>query len=383
MKFLPLVWKNIWRKKTRTIFTLMILFIAFFLYGVLMAIRMAFTFGVDIAGIDRLVLISKISLIMPLPISYLPRLQAAPGVEIATHNTWFGGYFQDPGNFFAQIVVDPEPFMTIYKEFELPAEQMQAWLNDRQGAVVGRGLAERFEWSIGDRVPLIATIWQPKGGGQTWEFNIVGIYDGGEGVDTTQFFFRYDYLDENRAGGQGAIGWFVVKIADPSQSQAMAARFDEMFANSSAETKTTTEKGFVEGFAKQMGDIGAIVIAILTAVLFMFGLNVANTMAQSVRERTNELAVLKTVGFSGPTILLLVMAESLFVTLLGGGLGLLVSWMFVQAGDPTGGMLPIWALPARDVGLGVGLLVLLALVAGWMPAWGAMRLRITDALRRA
>jgi putative ABC transport system permease protein len=273
--------------------------------------------------------------------------------------------------------------MTIYKEYQLPPEQMQAWLKDRQGAVIGRDLSERFEWRIGDRVPLTATIWQPKGGGQTWEFNIVGIYDGGEGVDKTQFFFRYDYLDENRSFGEAAVGWFVVKIADPSRSQQMAAQFDQLFANSSAETKTTTEKGFVEGFAKQMGDIGAIVIAILTAVLFMFGLNVANTMAQSVRERTSELAVLKTVGFSGPTILLLVMAESLFVTLLGGGLGLLVSWLFVQGGDPTGGMLPIWALPQRDVALGVGLLVLLALAAGWLPAWGAMRLRITDALRRA
>jgi putative ABC transport system permease protein len=202
-------------------------------------------------------------------------------------------------------------------------------------------------------------------------------------VDRTQFFFRYDYLDENRAFGQGAVGWFIVKIADPSQSQAMATKFDDMFANSDAETKTTTEKGFVEGFAKQMGDIGAIVIAILTAVLLMFGLNVANTMAQSVRERTSELAVLKTVGFTGPLILILVLAESMFVTILGGGLGLTVAWLFVQGGDPTGGMLPIWSLPPRHVAIGWILIVALAVLAGSMPALGAMRLRITDALRRA
>ena len=382
MKYLSLVWKNLWRRKIRTTFTLLSIFIAFLLFGLLMTIRMAFTFGVEVAGADRLVLIHKVSLIMPLPVSYLPRLQTVPGVTMATHNTWFGAYYQDPANFFANIAVEPEAFMKIYPEYKLPEDEMKAWLGDRQGVIVGKDLAARFGWKLGDRVPLTATIWQPKGGGQTWEFNIRGIYDGGDGVDRTQFFFRYDYLDENRTGGQGLVGWYIVKIGDPDQAVALSRTFDEMFANSSAETKTTTEKGFVEGFAKQIGDIGAIMVAILSAVLFTMLLIAASTMAQSVRERTSELAVLKTLGFSGGLILVLVLAESLFIAIVGGGLGLLVAWVFVQGGDPTGGMLPIFVLPNRDVVLGLGLMVLMGLLAGAMPAIAAMNLRITDALRR-
>jgi putative ABC transport system permease protein len=382
MKFLPLIWKNVWRKKFRTTFTLLSIFIAFMLFGILMTIRMSFSFGVDVAGADRLVLIHKVSLIMPLPVSYEPRLQQTPGVEIATHNTWFGGIYQDPTNFFANIAVEPDSFLKVYREFRLPPEQVEAWRKDRQGAIVGRDLAERFGWKIGDRVPLTATIWQPKQGGTTWEFNIVGIYDGDEGVDKTQMFFRYDYLDENRAQGQGLVGWYIVKIADPSQAVALSRTFDEMFANSPAETKTTTEKGFVEGFAKQMGDIGAIMITISSTVLFMFGLVAASTMAQSVRERTSELAVLKTLGFSGPSILALVLAESLFIAFAGGLLGLGLAWLIVQQGDPTNGMLAIFVLPTRDLGIGVGLMAAMGILAGLMPAVGAMRLRITDALRR-
>ena len=263
----------------------------------------------------------------------------------------------------------------------MPPDQVQAWLADRQGAIVGRDLAKRFGWKVGDRIPLTGTIWQPKQG-QTWEFNIVGIYDGEDGIDKTQFFFRYDYLDENRVEGEGLVGWYVVKIADPSQAVALSRTFDEMFANSSAETKTTTEKGFVEGFAKQIGDIGAIMIAISSVVLFMIGLVAASTMAQSVRERTSEFAVLKTLGFSNVAILALVLAESLFIALVGGGLGLALAWLFVQHGDPTGGMLPIFVLPPRDVGIGVALMLAIGLLAGAAPALGAMRLRITDALRR-
>jgi putative ABC transport system permease protein len=383
MKFLPLLWKNLWRKKVRTLFTIGSLFVAFLLFGILMTIRTAFTFGVEIAGLDRLVLIHKVSLIMPLPVSYQARLQSTPGVDVATHNTWFGGVYQDPANFFAQIAVDPEPFMSIYPEYVLPDDQMKAWLGDRQGVIVGADLATRFGWEIGDRIPIQATIWQPKGGGQTWEFNIRGIYDGEQGVDKTQFFFRYDYLDENRAGGEGMVGWYVVKIADASRSQEMAETFDAMFANSTAETKTTTEKGFIEGFANQVGDIGSIMISILVAVLFSFLIVAANTMAQSVRERTSEFAVLKTLGFSGGSMLMMVLGESIFIAGLGGGFGLLVAWLFVQGGDPTGGMLPIFVLPPRDVVVGVGLIVMMGIVAGVLPALSAMRLKITDGLRRS
>jgi putative ABC transport system permease protein len=383
MKLLPLVWKNIWRRKIRTIFTLLSVFVAFLLFGILMTVRTAFTFGVDIAGLDRLVIIHKVSLIMPLPLSYQEKLRAVPGVDIVAHSSWFGGVYQDPSNFFAQMSVEPEPFFAIYKEFKIPPDQMKAWLADRQGAVVGVDLAKRFGWKIGDKIPIQATIYQPKTGGKTWEFNLVGLYDGAPEVDKTQFFFRYDYLTENSRFGEGLVGWYIVKIADPSKSVALGKTFDDMFANSSAETKTTTEKSFAEGFAKQVGDIGAIMIAIVTAVMFTLLLVAANTMAQSVRERTSELAVLKTLGFRDGTVLGLVLAESLFIVLLGGVLGLGLAWLIVQGGDPTKGMLSIFILPARDLLIGVALMVTMGLLAGAMPAVGAMRLRITDALRRS
>ena len=382
MKFLPLLWSSLWRKKVRTIFTLLSVFVAFLLFGLLMTIRGAFSFGVEIAGIDRLVLIHKVSLIMPLPVSYLARLNTTEGVTMATHNTWFGGVYQDPANFFAQIAVEPEPFTKLYPEYKVPPEQMKAWLADRQGVMVGVDLAKRFGWKVGDRVPIVGTIWQPKQG-QVWEFNVAGLYDGDAGVDKTQFFFRYDYLDENRRQGAGLVGWYIVKISDPGAAQQMGAKFDEMFANSSAETKTTTEKGFVEGFAKQVGDIGAIMISITVAVLFTMILVAANTMAQSVRERTSEVGVLKTLGFSNASILVLVLSESVLIAVIGGGLGLLAAWAFVRQGDPTGGMLPIFILPTRDVVLGGALVVGLGLLAGMLPALNAMNLKITDALRRA
>jgi putative ABC transport system permease protein len=382
MKYLPLVWKSLWRRKVRTTFTLLSIFIAFLLFGILMTIRAAFSLGVDLAGLDRLIVIHKISLVVPLPESYKARLQGVQGVDIATHSVWFGGVYQDPKNFIAQMAVEPEPFMSIYKEYKLPPDQMKAWLNDRQGAIAGRDIAERFGWKVGDRIPIQATIWQPKSGGSTWEFNLVGIYDGDAGVDKTQFFFRYDYLDENRGVGEGTTGWYIVKIKDPSQSEKLAKTFDEMFANSQAETKTTTEKGFVEGFAKQIGDIGSIMIAILAAVLFTILLVVGNTMAQAVRERTSELAVLKTLGFSDAAVLALVLAESMFVAIVGGGLGLFVAWLIVLGGDPTGGFLPAFALPGRDLVLGVVLIVIVGVAAGLLPAAGAMRLKITDALRK-
>jgi putative ABC transport system permease protein len=265
----------------------------------------------------------------------------------------------------------------------LPPEQLKAFLADRRAAVVGRALADRFGWRIGDRIPLQGTIYSKKDGNSTWEFDLVGIYDGDPGVDTTNFFFRYDYLDEARQFGTGLVGWYIVKIDDASRSEELAATFDGMFANSTAETKTTTEKGFVDGFAKQIGDIGSMMIAILSAVLFTILLVVGNTMAQAVRERTSELAVLKTLGFTDTRVLVLVLVESLFIAVAGGGAGLAVAWAFVQRGDPTGGLLPAFELPARDIVVGVVLMAVVGFLAGVVPSVAAMRIRITDALRRA
>jgi putative ABC transport system permease protein len=380
MKFFPLIWMNVWRRKIRTTFTLLSIFIAFMLFGFVMTVRTAFGFGVDIAGNDRLVLINKVTLILPLPISYLQRIQQAPGVEKVTHQTWFGGAYQEPRNGIASMAVEPDTFLEIYKEIKLPEEEIKAWKADKQGVIVGKDIAKRNGWKLGDRFQLLAPSWQPK---QPWEFNVSGIYDGGPSVNKNQLFLRYDYLDENRTEeAAGIVGWYVVQIADPAKAVEMGQDFDAMFANSGFETKTTTEKGFADGFAKQVGDIGTITVAIASIVLFMFGLVAASTMVQSVRERTNELAVLKTLGYADAKILLLVLLESLIITVGGGGLGLLTAWGLIQLGDPTGGLLPLYTLPPSNVAVGFALMILMGVVAGLMPAVGAMRLKITDALRK-
>lgn len=379
MKFFPLIWMNVWRRRIRTIFTLLSIFIAFLLFGLVMTVRGAFGFGVNIAGNDRLVLINKVTLILPLPIAYRQRIEKTPGVERVTHQTWFGGAYQEARNGVASMAVEPESFLEIYKEIKLPEEQVKAWMADKQGVIVGKDIAKRNGWKLGDRFQLLAPTWQPK---QPWEFNVSGIFDSGPGVNGNQVFLRYDYLDQNRGLGDGIVGWYVVQIADPAKAVEMGQTFDAMFANSGFETKTTTQKGFADGFAKQVGDIGTITVAIASIVLFMFGLVAASTMVQSVRERTSELAVLKTLGYTDRKILLLVLLESLIITVGGGGLGLLTAWAIIQLGDPTGGLLPLYVLPPSNIAVGVGLMVLMGLVAGLMPAVGAMQLKITDALRK-
>jgi len=332
-------------------------------------------------------MIEKISLINPLPLSYMHQIETVPGVKEVTHANWFNGIYQDPKNFFANFAVDPESYLRIYPEFKIPEDQKKAWLADRTGAVVGIDTAKRFGWKIGDRVPLQGVIYR-RPDGQPWEFTIDAIYDSPQkGVDKTQFFFHYDYMNEtvrDRAYGHDQVGWYVIKVADPSQSEQLAQRLDGMFANSSNETKTATEKAFVSSFASQIGDIGAIMIAIATAVLFTILLVAGNTMAQAIRERTNELAVLKTLGFSDGRILRLVLGESCLMAVTGGVLGLALAWVAITAiGDPTNGMLPIIYLPTSDAIAGLVLVVLLGFATGILPAYQASRLKIVDALRRA
>lgn len=382
MKFAYLVWRNLLRRKTRTIFTVGAILVTFILYGVLAIIRTSFSMGVDVAGADRLMMVHKVSFIQPLPVSYENRIAQTEGVEAVTHQTWFGGVYQDPKNFFAQMAVVPDKFIDIYPEYTVPEDQMKAWMANRQGVIIGPGLVTRFGWKIGDRIPLQGTIWRPRDG-NTWEFVVEGIYSQVEGIDPSQMFLRYDYLDEARQQGQGAgiVGWYVIRVNDPANSAAVAATLDTMFANSSFETKTSSEKAFIQGFANQIGNIGAIMTAVTAATLFILLLVVANTMAQSIRERTNELAVLKTLGFPDGLVLGLVLAESLVLSLIGGSIGLLLAWMFAKGGDPTY-MLPAFFLPARDIVIGVGLIVMLGVLAGLLPALQARRLRIVDALRK-
>ena len=383
MKYLPLVWRNLTRRKTRTIFTILSIAVAFVLFGVLAALNVAFSQGVELAGNDRLIIQHKVSLIQLLPESYQARLETTPGVVDVLHQTWFGGIYQKPSNFFMQCPVVPARLLKLYPEYVLPADQRKAFLSDRTCAIVGRQTANRFGFKVGDRVPIQATIWRKKGGATNWEFNVCGIYDGDKkGVDTTSLFFNYEYFDEARQFGQGLVGWYVIRINDPAQAPEIAERIDAMFANSFAETKTTTEKAFLQAFAKQIGDIGLIIRGIVTAVFFTILLVAANTMAQSVRERTSELAVLKTLGFPDGLVLTLVLLESCAIAIIGGTIGLGMAWLFTQGGDPTNGMLPAFYLPTADLGRGALIALGLGVVAGIMPGMQAMRLRIVDALRR-
>jgi len=383
MKYLPLVWRNLTRRKTRTIFTILSIVVAFVLFGVLAALNVAFSQGVELAGNDRLIIQHKVSLIQLLPESYQARLETTPGVVDVLHQTWFGGIYQKPSNFFMQCPVVPDRLLKIYPEYLLPEDQKKAFLSDRTCAIVGRQTANRFGFKVGDRVPIQATIWRKKGGATNWEFNVCGIYDGDKkGMDTTSLFFNYEYFDEARQFGQGQVGWYVIRINDPAKAPEIAERIDAMFANSFAETKTTTEKAFLQAFAKQIGDIGLIIRGIVTAVFFTILLVAANTMAQSVRERTSELAVLKTLGFPDGLVLTLVLLESCAIAIIGGTIGLGLAWLFTQGGDPTNGMLPAFYLPTADLGRGALIALALGVVAGIMPGIQAMRLRIVDALRR-
>ena len=383
MRYLYLVWSNLKRKKLRTLLTLLSITVAFMLFGYLAAIKQGFSQGIDVAGLDRLIVRDKISIIQLLPEAYESRIEQVEGVVDAVHQTWFGGVYQKPSNFFAQLPVEPEGYLAMYPELLLSEAEFEAWKSTRSGAIAGRGIADRFGWKVGDRIPINATIWPREGGERTWEFDLVGIYDGAEkGTDTSSFLFRYDFFEESRQFGKGLVGWYTVRVADPDRAAEIAALIDAEFANSPNETKTEPEGAFLQGFANQVGNIGFIMMAIVAAVFFTILLVAGNTMAYAVRERTSELAVLKAIGFSDRGVFGLILAEALVITGLGGATGLLLAWLLVAMGDPTGGSIPVFYMPTRDLLLGLALIVVMALATGTLPALQAQRLRIADALRR-
>jgi putative ABC transport system permease protein len=378
MKYRHLILANLFRKRIRTALTAGSFAVALFLFGILAVVDGAFQQGVDVAGADRLVVVNRVSLIQPLPLAYRDRLARVPGVTQVTFASWFGGVYQDERNFFPQFAIDRETYRQMFPEFVIPDDQWRAFLADREGAIVGQSLAERFKWKVGDRVPIKGTIFPG-----TWEFNIRGVYRGQRVQDdTTQFWFRGDYLDERKSFGKGLVGWYTVRIANPDDAVRLVRTIDEQFANSPAETKTDTEKAFAASFVKQMGNIQLLILSIGSVVFFTLLLVTGNTMAIAVRERTRELAVLKAVGFSDGFVLALVVAETLMVAAVGGGLGLGLVKLFTLRGDPTGGLLPFFYLPPDTIVLGWALALAVGLLAGIVPALSASRLRVVDALRR-
>jgi putative ABC transport system permease protein len=387
MKFLPIVWRNLLRRKFRTAFTIGAIFFAFLLFGVLMAIRSAFNMGVDMAGQGRLMTMDKVSIINPLPASYESQIRAVPGVTDVTYANWFGGYYQDVRNQFPSFATDPESWLRVYsREFELPDDQKKAFIADQTGAVVGADTARKYGFKVGQKIPINGTIYRRPDGGP-WEFTIDGIYDSKiKGADKTNLLFHYKYLRETipeQSGFRDKYNWYVLTIDNPDKAPEIAARIDAMFANSPSETKTNTEKAFVSDWAKQVGDIGNIMMGIVGMAMFTILLVSGNTMAQAIRERTSELAVLKTLGFTEGRILGMVLLESVFIAAIGGLLGIALSYVSITVfGDPTHGLLPAFYFPTPAVIGGVGLVFVLGLGAGLLPALQASRLRIVDALRR-
>jgi putative ABC transport system permease protein len=379
VKYLPLLLANLRRKKMRTALTFGSFFVALFLFGLLAGISSGFNADVNLFDAYRLVVIGRTGLMQPLPLAYYDRIKRIPGVTAAAYSTWFGGVYQDPKNFFAQFAVDPEAWHAMYPEFVIDDAQWRDFLADRQGVVVGRKLAERFGWKIGDHVPLRAPSYL---GGGSWDFNIRAIMRGTRPQDDEgQFWLQARYLYEKAPPyWKGIVGWYVVRVASPDEAVGVARAIDAEFANSASETRTQSESAFAASFIKQMGNIQFLMLAIGSVVFFTLLLVTGNTMAIAVRERTNELAVMKAVGFSDGFVLGLVLAESVLIAAVGGGLGL---WLAraVVAQDLTHGLVLMYLSGAAIVG-GVALTLATGVLAGLLPALGAMRLSVVDALRR-
>lgn len=382
-----LVWSNLRRRPTRTFLTVVSVLVAFLLFTMLRAVAVAFEGGgFGEAGASRLVVAPKFSIIDPLLLSQMREIEGVEGVDTVTHADWFGGIYQDRRNFFPKFPVRPRGYFALYPEFEIDAAQLEAFENTRTGAVAPAGMARRFGWQVGDKIPIEGDIYPLRDGSRLWEFDLVGTYTTGNARrDETGggvFLFNFDYFDEARQFGEGSVGWFIVRVANPDQAPEVASRIDALFENSLNPSRTSTEDEYNRQFAKQQGDIGLMTTGILGAVFFTILLLTGNTMAQALRERIPELAVLKTFGFTDGAVALLVLAEAVALCVLGGLVGVALGYAAMTALQPLlqdfFGLIEVtWPTLATAVGVAVAL----GLVVGAAPAWTARRLTIVDALR--
>jgi len=382
---LSLLWANLNRKRLRLFLTIASIVVAFILFSLVEALNFALTGGVQIAGQDRLMTVQKVSLINPLPRSYFSRIQATEGVKSAISFNWFGGYYQQERNpVFSYPVMNEAQLIDVYPELVVPPDQYSNWLQTRDGALIGRGLATTQKWKVGDVIPLRSSIWFKTDGSNTWNFKISGIFDVKETGDTSGMYFHYDYFNEaGLQAGKDFVGWVALRVNDPNKLNDVAHKIDAMFVNSETETKTSSEKDFAQGFANQMGNIGKIVAVIVIAVFFTLLLVVANTMSQSIRERTNEIGVLKTLGFSKGQVTTLILAEAVLMTIIGGCIGMLVGGVAVNGiANSLAQYLPMMTVPASAYIVGFGSMILLGVLSGLLPCMQAWQLKITDALRR-
>jgi len=374
---------NLFRKRVRTILTLLSVIMAFLLFGLLQSVNTVFSSGADFVGATRLFVQARVSFTTPLPLSMVPKLEAVPGVTRVAYQQWFGGVWQTNTQLI-MFALDPQRYHDVYPEWKMPEAQWQAFEHTRTGLIVGRQLAKQYGWKIGQKIPISSNIWPQKNGSKAWEFDLVGIFDGKDEdwqKRTNLAFIQQDYFEEaNQFGLKGRTNFFILKLADGANAEAISRAVDSMFENSPDETKTQTEKDFNISFVKQIGDIGLIVRWILFAVFFTLLLVVGNTMAQSVRERIPELAVLKTLGFNDRSVFGFVLAEAFALVLAGGLVGLaLASLAGAMVEKATGGQF-LLALDASVWLLGAVAIVLMSLAVGLLPALRARRLEIVDAL---
>lgn len=382
MKYLSLVWAQLFRSKTRTLLTLFSVMVAFLLFGLLDSVRVAFTSSGSVEGVNRLVVASRLSITQTLPVRLESQIRSIPGVRDVTYAMWFGGIYKDPKNFFANFSVAPN-FFDVYSEYELPPEQLKAFRETRAGAAVGELLAKKYGWKLGDVIPLQATIF-PRGGSNDWPLELKAIFrvkDRANVQAENQLVMNWKYFDESNDYIKSKVSWYTVRLDDPAHASRVAQAIDALSANSDHETKTQTESAFQQAFVKQFADIGLIVTSIMGAVFFTLLLLTGNTMAQAVRERIPELATLKTLGFQDRTVLALVMVESVLLIVLGGliGMGLAAVAIPVLA-SVSGGALPMHAVPTQTWLVGLGLMIVIGIVVGLLPALRAQRLKIVDAL---
>ena len=382
MKFSRLILANLFRKKARLILTIGSFAVALFLFALLGVVNDAFGRGGDVVSANRLITINRTSIINTIPLSYRDEILRIPGVKYVTHQNWFGGVYQDPKNFFPQYVIDPEFQRQVYPELIVPDDQWNTFLKDRQGTIVGAATANRFGWKIGDRIPIKTTIYGLQD--KAFEFNVDGIYHGAKPEDDeTQFWIQWEYFKESVPDRiQGQVGWYTILIANPDDAPRIAKAIDYQYLNSPYETKTETESAFAEGFVKQFGNIKVLIISIGTVVFFTLLLVTGNTMAISVRERTGELGVLKAIGFPDRLVLGFILGESMVIAL-AGCVGLLLAMVVIPVlGRAMAGLLPPLLITAKTLIYGVIAALLVGFASGILPAYGAMRMSVINALRR-
>jgi len=381
VKYFLLIWAGLWRKKTRTILTMLSIIVAFLLFGLLQGINQGIKAGLGDTSNNRLWTTSRMSAINSMPISLMDQMKTVKGVRTIAHLSFFGGYFQDAKNAISAFAINVDGIATVYPELNITQAQVNAMMTTRAGALIGRPLAQKYGWKVGDKIPLGTTIWTKKDGTSNWAFDVIGIFDPSSQFASSPlgsaFWINYDYWDETRQFDNHRVHQFITQIDDPKQATAISSAIDKLFENSPDETRTQPENAALAAQLKEFADIDFIANSIVGAVMFALLFLTANTMMQSVRERIPELAVLKTLGFTGGAVSALVLTESVILCLLAAIVGLLLSSVAIKG---VGSVLGAGTIPPIVIMQGLVVAVLLAAVSGLPPALRAQRLNIVDAL---